>query len=41
MIQIKETLYFAKWLTKLKDNKAKVAIFRRLNRVREGNFGDG
>ncbi len=40
MIEIKETPYFAKWLIKLKDNKAKVAIFRRLNRVRTGNFGD-
>ena len=40
MIQIKETPYFAKWLVKLKDNKAKIAIFRRLNRVRQGNFGD-
>ncbi len=40
MIQLKETHHFAKWLIKLKDNKAKVAIFRRLNRVRQGNFGD-
>ena len=40
MILIKESPYFAKWLVKLKDNKAKIAIFRRLNRVRHGNFGD-
>ncbi len=36
----KRDTLFAKWLIKLKDNKAKVAIFRRLNRVRNGNFGD-
>ena len=37
---IKQTEIFSKWLLKLKDTKAKVAILRRLQRVQEGNFGD-
>jgi len=37
---IKQTEIFSKWLLKLKDTKAKVAIVRRLQRVQEGNFGD-
>ena len=40
MYDIKETQLFAKWLLKLKDIKAKVAILRRINRIRQGNFGD-
>ncbi len=36
MYKIKETIYFSKWLKKLKDVKGKVSI----KRVREGNFGD-
>ena len=40
MYKVKETIYFSKWLSKLKDNKAKVAIFRRLKRVENGNLGD-
>ena len=30
----------ADWLRKLRDTKAKVAIFRRLNRLELGNMGD-
>ncbi len=30
----------ADWLRKLRDTKAKVAIFRCLNRLEQGNFGD-
>ena len=37
---IKQTEIFSKWLLKLKDTKAKVAILRRIQRAQEGNFGD-
>jgi len=40
MYVIKQTDLFSKWLTKLKDIQAKVSILRRIERVREGNFGD-
>ena len=37
---IKQTDTFSRWLTKLKDIQAKVSILRRIERVKEGNFGD-
>jgi len=40
MYTIKETKIFSKWLLKLKDIKAKVAILRRITRMKQGNFGD-
>lgn len=40
MIQILQTDKFSKWLKKLKDNFAKVAILRRIERIQSGNFGD-
>jgi len=40
MYTIKETETFSKWLIKLKDIQAKVSILRRIERVKEGNFGD-
>ncbi len=40
MYMIKQTDTFSKWLTKLKDIQAKVTILRRIERVKEGNFGD-
>ena len=40
MYKIKETIYFSKWLKKLKDLRGKVSILRRLKRVKQGNFGD-
>lgn len=40
MYTIKETDTFSKWLLKLKDVRAKVAIIRRIKRVKDGNFGD-
>ena len=40
MYIIKQTNYFSKWLTKLKDTKGKVSILRRIDRMRLGNFGD-
>ena len=40
MYQIRQTNQFSSWLSKLKDVKGKVSIFRRIDRVRNGNFGD-
>lgn len=40
MYSIKQTEIFSKWLHKLKDIKVKVAILRRIERMRQGNFGD-
>jgi len=40
MYLIKQTDIFSKWLTKLKDIKGKVAILRRIERIKSGNFGD-
>ncbi len=37
---IKQTDYFYKWLKKLKDIKGKVSIIRRIDRMKNGNFGD-
>ena len=38
--EVRQTKEFSKWLKKLKDALAKVAIVRRLDRMKEGNFGD-
>jgi len=40
MYLIKQTGIFTKWFIKLKDIQGKVAILRRIDRVKEGNFGD-
>jgi putative addiction module killer protein len=40
MYQIRQTKQFSSWLSKLKDVKGKVSIIRRIDRVRNGNFGD-
>ncbi|MFY9089187.1 type II toxin-antitoxin system RelE/ParE family toxin [Arcobacter aquimarinus] len=40
MYQIRQTNQFSSWLSKLKDVKEKVSIFRRIDRIRKGNFGD-
>ena len=40
MYLIKQTETFSKWLKKLKDVKGKVSIIRRIDRIRQGNFGD-
>lgn len=37
---IKQTEIFSKWLLRLKDIKGKVSILRRIDRIRQGNFGD-
>ena len=36
----KQTNIFSQWLNKLKDIKGKVAILRRVDRMKYGNFGD-
>ena len=40
MYKIKQTDIFSKWLKKLKDIKGKVSILRRIERTKNGNFGD-
>ncbi len=40
MYDIKQTQIFSKWLLKLKDLQGKIAIARRVERMRKGNFGD-
>lgn len=40
LYNIKKTDKFDKWLRKLKDIKAKVTIARRIDRMRDGYFGD-
>jgi len=40
MYLIQQTELFSKWLHKLKDIKGKVAIIRRIERAKQGNFGD-
>lgn len=40
MYQIRQTNQFSSWLSKLKDIKGKVSIIRRIDRIRNGNFGD-
>ena len=38
--EVRQTKEFSKWLKKLKNAVAKIAIVRRLDRMKEGNFGD-
>lgn len=38
--EVRQTRMFSKWLAKLKDAVAKVAIARRIVRLGNGNFGD-
>ncbi len=40
MYEIKSTIAFSKWLSKLKDMKARIAVARRIERMQHGNFGD-
>ena len=40
MYLIKQTDVFSKWLLKLKDIRGKVSILRRIDRIKNGNFGD-
>ncbi|MFJ3052661.1 type II toxin-antitoxin system RelE/ParE family toxin [Pseudomonas nitroreducens] len=38
--QLKQTAQFDRWLSDLRDTRGKVAILRRLDRIRSGHFGD-
>jgi len=40
MYLIEKTVYFDKWLRKLKDNLAKSKILTRLKKLERGHFGD-
>ena len=40
MIQIKQTRVFRKWISGLKDKRAKAKILIRLTRAQNGNLGD-
>jgi len=40
MYTIKQTNIFSEWLSNLKDTKGKIAILRRIDRIKAGNFGD-
>lgn len=40
MKEVFQTNQFVEWLKKLRDNLAKVAILRRIERLRESDFGD-
>ena len=38
--EVRQTKIFSKWLSKLRDAVAKVAIAKRIVRLKDGNFGD-
>ena len=40
MYLVKQTDIFSKWLLKLRDNKGKASVIRRIKRIKVGNFGD-
>lgn len=40
MLEIRKTTQFTKWLTGLKDIRAKAKILVRIDRAEEGNLGD-
>ena len=40
MYRLRQTGHFSKWLSRLKDTKAKSRILTRLANVRQGNLGD-
>ncbi|WP_119309744.1 type II toxin-antitoxin system RelE/ParE family toxin [Cohaesibacter haloalkalitolerans] len=40
MIEVRQTEVFEKWLSRLKDTRARAKIFARLRNVSLGNFGD-
>ena len=40
MYLIKQTQSFSKWLLKLKDLRGRVAVVRRIERMKIGNYGD-
>lgn len=40
MYEIKSTKIFSQWLLKLKNLKGRIAVARRIERMKHGNFGD-
>jgi putative addiction module killer protein len=40
MLEVLETAEFKTWLKELRDRRGAMAVVKRLNRVRDGNFGD-
>ena len=38
--EVRQTKVFSKWFKKLRDTVAKVAIAKRIVRLKDGNFGD-
>lgn len=40
MIEVRQTARFRKWLTELRDEKARARILKRLDRAGHGNLGD-
>jgi putative addiction module killer protein len=40
MIKIETTHTFAKWLRNLRDSRAKARVAVRIERIKDGNFGD-
>lgn len=38
--EVRQTVIFSKWLSKIRDSVAKVSIVRRVARLENGNFGD-
>lgn len=38
--EVRQTVIFSKWLSKIRDAVAKVSIVRRVARLENGNFGD-
>lgn len=40
MIEVRQTTTFAKWLTELRDNNARLRIVTRIRRMELGNPGD-
>ena len=40
MIEVRQTVVFAKWLDRLKDQRGRLRILARLDRLTVGNIGD-
>jgi putative addiction module killer protein len=40
MLQVRQTERFARWIARLRDRSAKLAIAKRIDRLTAGHFGD-
>ena len=40
MVEVRQTKHFEKWLSKLADINARARVLVRIERMKEGNFGD-